>query len=167
MGNNVYNNDFKNAAVQKLLSPNSLGISGTARSLGLSPSTLFGWKEKYANRSVMKKANIKTQGIDWTAEEKLEAITKTYSMSEQELGEYLRSNGLHSGDLEAFKHELVSGVPSRGRPKLDPELVQLREENKALKKDLYKKDKALAEVSARVILLKKSRLLWGEPEDEE
>jgi transposase len=43
----------------------------------------------------------------------------------------------------------------------------LREENKALKKELYKKDKALAEVSARVILLKKSRLLWGEPEDEE
>jgi hypothetical protein len=69
--------------------------------------------------------------------------------------------------FETFKKYFLSSIPVRGRPKLDPELVQLREECKALKRNLNKKDKALAEVSARIVLLKKSQLLWGEKEDDE
>ena len=168
MASRVYNEDFKKAAIQRLLSPNSLGLSGTARHLGLPITTLMGWKTKYAKISVMKNTNNKSLVRDWTAEEKLEAINKTYSMSENELGEYLRSNGLNSCDLETFKNEfLLSSTQFRGRPKLDPEVVELRKNNKELQRDLNKKDRALAEMSARVILLKKSRLLWGDPEDEE
>lgn len=168
MVHNVYNDDFKKAAIEKLLSQNSVGIRRTARELGLPDSTLYGWKRKYANTSVMKKTNNRTSAIDWTAEEKLEALIETAKMSENELGEYLRSKGLNSCDLETFKNDfLQSSTQARGRPKLDPEIVQLRNENKALKKDINKKDRALAEVSARVILLKKSRLLWGDPEVEE
>lgn len=167
MSNNTYSDDFKNAAIQKLFSPNSLGLSGTARHLGLPITTLVGWRKKHAKNSGMKKSNIRSLAIDWTAEEKLEAINKTYTMSENELGEYLRSKGLNSCDLETFKNDFIGSLPSRGRPKLDPEVVQLRHDNKELKRDLNKKDKALAEVSARIVLLKKSRLLWGEPEDEE
>lgn len=167
MTNNAYSNDFKNAAIQKLLSPNSLGLTGTAHQLGLPTSTLFGWKIKYAKSSVMRNKNNRTLANDWTPEQKLEAIIETSKMSENELGEYLRSKGLNSCDLEAFRNSFINGQQaSRGRPKLDPELVQLRQDNKELKRDLNKKDKALAEFSARVILLKKSRLIWGDPEDE-
>ena len=163
----VYNEGFKRAAVQKLLSPNSLGLSATARHMGIPATTLFKWRSKYANTSDMKKTSKHKLTRDWTAREKLEAITKTYSMSENELGEYLRSNGLNSCDLETFKNDFISSECSRGRPKLDPEVVQLRKDTKELKRDLNKKNKALAEMSARVILLKKSRLLWGDPEGEE
>lgn len=166
MSNKIYTEGFKKAAVQKALSSNSMSISGTARHLGIPTTTLFQWKNKYANNDVMKQNKNRTSS-DWTAEEKLEAINKTFSMSENELGEYLRSNGLNSCDLEAFKNDYIANTAPRGRPKLDPEVVQLRNDNKELKRDLNKKDKALAEMSARVILLKKSRLLWGDPEDEE
>ena len=105
--------------------------------------------------------------IDWTADEKMEAIIETAKMSENELGEYLRSKGLNSCDLENFKKEFISNAPCRGRPKLDPEIVELRKNNTELKRDLNKKNKALAEMSARVILLKKSHLLWGEHEDDD
>lgn len=167
MVNKVYNEGFKKAAVQKALSPNALSVSGTARHLGIPTTTLFQWKNKYANSSVMKKTNNRIPAADWTAEEKLEAINKTYSMSENELGEYLRSKGLNSCDLETFKKEFVENAPRRGRPRLDPETVQLRKDLKEVTRDLNKKNKALAEMSARVILLKKSRLLWEDPEDEE
>lgn len=162
-----YSPDFKKAAVQKLFGPQSLGLSGTARHYGVPATTLFAWKTKVADRAVMNKSNNKKGLLNWTAEEKMEAIITTAKMSENELGEYLRSKGLNSCDLETFKNDFLSGMPARGRPKLDPELVQLRQECHALKKDLNKKDKALAEVSARIVLLKKSQLLWGEPEDDE
>lgn len=167
MSNTVYSEDFKKGAVQKLLGPNSLGLSGTARHLGLPLQTLFAWKKKMADGAVMKKRSDRTLPMNWTAEEKLEAVNKTYPMSENQLGEYLRAKGLNSCDLETFKKDFLACSSGLGRPKLDPEIVQLRTENKALQKNLNYKDKALAEVSARIVLLKKSQLLWGVREDDE
>ena len=104
---------------------------------------------------------------EWTPEVKLEAIIKTGTMNENELGEYLRANGLHSTEIDQWKQEFCSSQRSAGRPKIDPELVELRAREKELSKDLKRKDRALAEMSARVILLKKSRLLFGETEEDE
>jgi hypothetical protein len=44
------------------------------------------------------------------------------------------------------------------------EVKALRTENRALKKELTRKEKALAEASALLILKKKAALLWGENE---
>ena len=164
-----YNNSFKENAVRQLLMPGSPGLSAVADHIGIPRSTLFSWKKKCAKNEGMKNQNQnkKNKNDSWTAEKKLEAIIKTGSMSENERGEYLRSNGLHSSDLESFKEGFIASLPSKGRPKVDPEMAELKKKNKALEKDLRKKDKALAEFSARVILLKKSHEIWGEPEDGE
>lgn len=156
----AYTESFKENAVAKLLMPGSAGLNTVAKKLDVPPSTLFGWKQKYANNSIMK--STKNKSTDkWSAEQKLEAVIKTSSMAENEIGEYLRANGLHSNDLETFKTELISSVPSRGKPKLDPEVVELRKANKQLKRDLRRNESALAEQSARIILLKKSHEIWG------
>jgi len=159
-----YNEAFKKNAVESLLLPGSLSLSATARKFDVSPSTLCNWKKRYANHSSMEKSK---RTNDWTPEQKLEAIVKTSSMSEQGLGEYLRSNGLHTSDLESFKNDYLSASNSRGRPKLEPELVKLRKQVKELSSDLKRKDAALAEYTARVILLKKSHEIWGTKEDDE
>ncbi len=161
-----YTESFKKNAVKKLLMDGSAGVTEIASKLDIAPSTLFGWKKKYANQSIMKKTKNKTID-DWMPEQKLETLLKTANLGEHELGEYLRSNGLHSSDLEAIKTEFIAALPTKGRPKLDPEVVELRKQKKALQKDLKKKNIALAEYSARVILLKKSHVIWGDPEDEE
>ena len=113
----------------------------------------------------MKKSNKK----EWTPEQMLEAIIKTASMNEQELGEYLRSNGLLSSELEAFKNDFINfkKEKKRGRPQLDPEVVKLRKQEKQLQRELRKTQTALAEQSARIILLKKSHEIWGTNEDDE
>ena len=129
--------------------------------LGLHHTSIRTWIKLHANPSSMKKSK------EWTPEAKLEAIAKTFSMSENELGEFLRTNGLHSNQIEEWKREFYNSQKSAGRPKVDPELSELRAKEKELSKDLKRKDRALAEMSARVILLKKSRLLFGETEDDE
>jgi len=132
-----------------------------SKELGIHHVTIRNWKKIYANISSM------TDSKDWTPEKRLEVIIKTSSMNENELGEFLRANGLHSSELEEWKQNFYIAQKPVGRPKLDPELVELRAKEKELSRDLKRKDKALAEMSARIILLKKSRLLFGGTEDDE
>lgn len=173
IGNNMrkhrkFSEEFKKATIQKLLSPGSPGPGKIAEDLDLYPATLYSWKKKYANSQLMTKSK-KKKSKDWTPEQMLEAIIKTSSMTEQELGEYLRTNGMHSSDLEAFKNDFINlkKENKRGRPRLDPEVVELRKQEKILKRDLRKTQAALAEQSARIILLKKSHEIWGTNEDDE
>lgn len=160
-----YSQEFKNSVLQKLLSPNSKGFKKTADELGLSVSTLYYWRKKCGIHSDMKNKTT-TPPKDWTPVQKLEAIIKTASMTEQELGEYLRSHGLYSADIEQWKKDCTNGLKvEAGRPKKDPEVLELRKREQELESELKRKDKALAEVTARVVLLKKSHLLFGKDED--
>lgn len=164
MRGSTYNEQFKKSAVQKLLRPGSLGLNATAASMGIPSSTLYTWKLKYAKLGPMSKSK---KNKEWSPEAKLDAVIKTATMSEQELGEFLRANGLHSSELENFKTECLPTVKTKGRPKLDPEIAELRTANKRLSKDLRRKDAALSEYAARVVLLKKSHEIWGTKEDDE
>lgn len=159
--NSRYSTAFKESIIKKICTPGGPTIMQISRELGVHHVTIRNWMKFYANISSMKDAN------DWTPEKRLEAIIKTASMNENELGEFLRANGLHSTDLEEWKQNFYGSQRPVGRPKLDPEVVELRAEKKALSSDLKRKDKALAEMSARIILLKKSNLLFGGTEDDE
>lgn len=163
----AYSSSFKEMAVQKLLSQNSEGLTKTAKKIGISASTLFDWKKKYGNSIRMSDEKKSKKPKNWTPEKKLQAIIETSAMSEHELGEYLRINGIHSSLLEEWKQDALGGFKTRGRPKKDPEVTELRKDNKVLQKDLKRKEKALAEMSARVILLKKSHEIFGDEEDDE
>ncbi|NOT78201.1 MAG: hypothetical protein HOP07_04280 [Bacteriovoracaceae bacterium] len=87
-------------------------------------------------------------------------------MDELTLGEFLRREGLFMANLEQWKTDLTNGLKSAaGRPRKDPELFELRKKEEELIRELKRKDKALAEFAARVVLLKKSHLLFGVDED--
>ncbi len=156
-----YSPEFKQSAVQKISTPGGPSVAQLAKDLGVHYTSVYAWVKEHANLTSMKKSK------EWTPEAKLEAIIKTATMNENELGEFLRANGLHSTEIDQWKKDIYSAQKSAGRPKLDPELALLRAKEKELSKDLKRKDRALAEMSARVILLKKSRLLFGETEEDE
>lgn len=156
-----YSEEFKRSIIQKSLSPDGPSIASLAKENGIVPTTVYGWKKKYANHFGMKKSN------KWTPEQKLTAIIETASLSEQEFGEYIRKNGLHSTDIDEWKKEIKTAMKGAGRPKINPEVMNLRKEKKSLEKDLKRKNMALAEMSARVILLKKKNVLFGDLEEDE
>ena len=112
------------------------------------------------------KSKVKSKNT-WSPEEKLEAIINQKVMSENEFGEYLRANGLHSVDVDNFKTEYLELLSTKKENKQNSEILDLRKEKKELERDISRKDKALAEMSARIVLLKKSHLLWGAPEEDE
>ena len=156
-----HSKEFKESIVQKIMMPGGPTIMQIAEKNGLHHSSVRNWIKIYANHSSMKKSK------EWSPEKKLMAVAQTLTMTENEIGEFLRSNGLHTNELEEWKQLFYSSLKPVGRPKLDPELVELRAKEKELSRDLKRKDKALAEMSARVILLKKSHLLFGVNEEDE
>jgi hypothetical protein len=155
-----YTPDLRDALIKKSLLPNGPSLAKISKESGVPVSTIHGWKQR-RTMSSMGKSN------KWISEKKLEAIIKTSSMNESELGEYLRKNGLHSAEIEEWKKECLSGFKSPGRPRLDPELALLRKKSEHLEKDLKRKDRALAEMAARIVLIKKTQLLFGESVEEE
>lgn len=156
-----FSQEFKSSIIQKCLIPGGPSLAFLAKEHGISPTTLYYWKRKYANDSGMSKSK------KWTPEKKFEAIVKTASLNENELGEYLRTNGLHRSDIEQWKNDFYTSQRLPGRPRKDPEIAKFEANEKKLKKDLRRKERALAEMSARVILLKKSQEIFGDDEEDE
>ncbi len=156
-----FSKDFKESLIQKSLLSGGPSLAELSRSHNIPLTTIYGWKKKYANTVSMNNSK------NWTPEKKLQAIIETSLMKEHELGEYLRKNGLKSSDIEQWKKDSLRSLKDPGRPKKDPELANSIKKNKTLLKDLKRKNKALAEMSARIILLKKSHEIFGVIEEDE
>jgi len=156
-----YSEGFKQSLIQKSLQPGGPSLVSLAVKNGVPISKVYSWKRNYASESKMKNKS------KHTPENKLEIIIETASLSENELGEYLRKNGLHSTDLTRWKDECLSAMKNVGRPALNPALAKSKKKEKELQKNLNRKDKALAEMAARVVLLKKTQLLFADTEEDE
>ena len=99
----------------------------------------------------------------WTAEEKLRVVKAAAGLEGSALGELLRREGLHEADLKGFETEALAGMAPPSRASVhSAEAKRIAE----LERELRRKDKALAEAAAILILRKKVEALWeGEGDD--
>ena len=105
--------------------------------------------------------STKKRPQNWSAEEKMEAVIAHEGMDETEQGLYLRSHGLYSVDIQRWREEMLQAL-SKKQKKKDPKDRRIRE----LEGDLRRKEKALAETAALLVLKKKAQAIWGDSEDE-
>lgn len=161
----VYSDSFKARVVEKMV----LGRSACAlsREVGVPQPTLSRWlKEARSVAGVTPKkkppeARAPRRPQDWKAEEKLAAVREAAGLDGEQLGEFLRSRGLHDADLAEWRRladagalEALAGQPTSGGP--------AGRRVKELERELRRKEKALAEASALLLLSKKAEALWGE-----
>jgi transposase-like protein len=101
---------------------------------------------------------------DWSAQEKLAAVMEAASLSDEELGAFLRSRGLHEAQLQQWRDLMLAGLEPKAvqGAKKAPEVKRVRE----LEKELRRKDKALAETAALLVLKKKAQAIWGDEDDD-
>ena len=83
-------------------------------------------------------------------------------MNEHELGEYCRTKGILASDLNRWEEEITEPV----KDLTASERMSFIRENKKLSKELERKDKALAEAAALLLLSKKAEAIWGVKEEE-
>jgi transposase-like protein len=117
------------------------------------------------SKKSINQSSVPQRPQDKSAQNKLQAVVDTINKSESEVGAYCRQHGIHTHHLDEWKKQILEslGVVTTKKHKAENKLVT--NEIKQLKRDLHRKDKALAEVSALLILKKKADLLWGDGED--
>lgn len=159
-----YSEEFKRSAVQKLLTRGNRTVIEIIGELGIALPTIYQWRNELARVPGMKKP---TSPQDRPANEKLKILIEYEALTSEKRGEYLRKNGLHEDNLNDWRDQIEKAfLPLKKTSQERKELGYEKEKVKQLEKQLRRKDKALAEVSALLILKKKADLLWGSEEDE-
>ena len=160
----VFSIERREAIVAKALSRNGQTLHEVAQTNGVGLSTLERWLKEYRNGNASH--NNQPLSPQLSQAERFRILVETESLDEQALGSYCREHGIFSHQIEQWKDIIMSNDNQQKDSNRDAELKQLRAENKLLKKELSRKDKALAETSALLILKKKANLIWGEEEDD-
>lgn len=155
-GKIVYSNEFRANAVRRICMPGGPSVYALARELEIAHATLYGWVKK--SRSVLMSQDKSRRPQDWSASEKFKAVLEADHLSEDELGEFLRSKGLHEAHLQEWRGQAEAAL---AKDVATPD-VKLKNEVKRLNREVRRKDKALAETAALLVLSKKLRALWGE-----
>jgi transposase-like protein len=157
-----YSDTVKESMIAQLTCPGAPSASSLAKEVDIPQSTLSRGVREYAKvgtgRGTMKAKRPK----DWTAEEKLNALLEYEKLEEEQKGRYLREKGLHSVTIEQWKGQILEGLKKPKSSRKDHRDKRIKE----LEKELRKKEKALAETAALLVLKKKAQAIWGDPEDE-
>lgn len=162
-----YTKTFKIEAVRKAVSRNpGTSINSIARSLNVKITTLHGWIKAMDNK-LLREDPPSRGGIGeknpchWSSEEKLQAIMDTARLPQEEVSQYCRKKGIFPHHIDQWKAEFVKPT---ARPENDTHLKQLKKEVNRLNGELNRKEKALAEAAALLMLKKKAQALWGDGE---
>jgi hypothetical protein len=100
-----------------------------------------------------------------SSEEKFTAVIESAALNEVELGEYCRRKGLYAQQIGAWRESCLQANVT-ATPKVDRTRLKAQSKHiKQLEGELRRKEKALAEAAALLMLQKKVQDLWGEPED--
>ena len=158
-----YSPEFKAVAVQKLLNRGNRSIEDISQEMGIHQSNIYKWRNEFVTIGDMKKSSNPHKR---SANEKLKAITEYNALSVEQRGEYLRKNGLHEEHIKEWKKNIDDVLtPSKQSNSLALEKSADKKKIKHLERELRRKDKALAETAALLILKKKADLIWGVEEE--
>lgn len=149
-----HSKEFKDAVVSKILSRGDRTVLSVCQEVGVPLGTIARWLRACGKVS----GNSSSRGrMKWTGEAKLKAVVDTSGLSENDVGVYLRREGLYSNQLTEWRLDIIEHLETKPRFAKDERDEKIR----ILEREILRKDRALAEASALLILQKKVDLIWG------
>ncbi len=146
----------------RLLPPESAAPDTLSREVGVGVQTLDRWRADALAAAAGGQSGA--TGQRWTAAARLETVITTAVMNEATRSAWCREQGLYAADLEAWKRDAIGGLGEpRGASVADTR--QDRRRIRELERELQRKDKALAEVAALLVLSKKLSAIFHEGKD--
>jgi transposase len=155
-----YGQAFRDRIIARLLPPESAAIEVVSREVGVSVGTLERWRAQ-----ALAAPGEVASGQRWTPAARLEAVITTAAMDEAARSVWCREQGLYSAELETWKRDAIAGL---GEPRAASaaEARQDRRRVRELERALHRKDKALAETTALLVLRKKLQAVFRDGEGE-
>jgi len=150
----VYPQELREHLVGRMLGPEGMSANSLSKETGIAQTTLSRWNQ--AARSV---ASMTTEADtpggaaprrprrpqDWTPLERLRAVNEASALADADLGAWLRREGLHEATLVQWREAALRGLGAGGAPGGAKRV-------KDLERELRRKDKALAETAALLVL---------------
>lgn len=158
--------EAKQAIIEKVLAKDGRTIKEIAETYNVGYSTLQKWVRNNRNDGIIDSSKPVKNSQALSLSERFQHLVATSSLDETSIGIYCRENGLYGVQLTQWKEAFMTQQPPIKKQDNLAELKALRIENKQLKQDVKRKNSALAEASALLILKKKASLIWGEVEDD-
>jgi DNA-binding transcriptional MerR regulator len=154
-----YGTAFKNKVVAKLLPPNIASIEEVSREVGVSVDTLERWRAQALTTPARERA--------WSAAARFDAVLTTAPMDEATCSAWCREHGVYPQELAAWRASATQALaePEELRASLK-ETASDRRRIRELERELRRKDKALAETAALLVLSKKLEAIFHKGEDE-
>jgi len=162
-----YSPERKEAVLRKMMPPHNRPIKQLAQEEGISEATLFNWRKQAREKGLLlPDGDSGPEG--WSARDKFAAVLETASLNETELAEYCRTKGIYPEQLSQWHKacEQANDWDRENDRRLKKEKKADLKRIRKLKKELRRKEKALAETAALLVLQKKAQAIWGDPEDE-
>lgn len=143
----------------RLLPPESASPEVVAREIGISADTLERWRSKALQQPVGERV--------WTAAARLEAVISTAALDESARSAWCREHGVYAQQLQQWRENATQALAQPEEVRASPQQTRHdRRRIKELERELRRKDKALAETAALLVLSKKLEAIFPKDEDE-
>lgn len=160
-----YSKERKDAVLKKMLPPNQQPIAALAKEEGISEATLYHWRAQARGKGqLLPDADSTPEG--WSSKDKLSAVIETAAMNAAEVAEYCRQRGVFAEQLTQWRQacEQANDWDRASAQQLKAASQSDRKKLKTLERALARKEKALAEAAALLVLQKKFNAMLEEDE---
>jgi transposase len=142
-----------------LLPPESAALEIVSREFGIAAGTLERWHTDALSKPA--------RGRAWTAGARLDGVITTASMNEADKGAWCREHGVYPADLALWRASCTTALAEPEEARASPQATrQDRKRIKELERDLLRKNTALAEAAALLVLSKKLEAIFHKGEGE-
>jgi len=162
-----YSEEFKLSIIKQMMPPQNKSVSVLSKENGIAEQTLFKWKREAKSKGIII-TDGEAQSEKWSTHDKFMIVVETASLNAAELSEYCRRKGLYVEQVESWRDACMqaNGGVAGEASRLNKEGKDKDKEIKRLQKELKRKDEALAETAALIVLRKKAQAIWGDNEEE-
>lgn len=163
----VYTDAFKRQILQRMLAPNAPSATALCKEVNIPQSTLSRWLRRASTLGPVssdKQASPPGSSAR-SAPDKLRLLLAFEALPEAERGAWLRQQGLHEAELVQWRQTMVDALDEPRSEAAVKNVVQSKR-IRQLERELQRKEKALAEAAALLILQKKVRALWEAEDDD-
>ena len=153
--------------MQMMMARDAKSVAQVSRETGASEQTLYNWRNRLRHEGKAVPADP-SNPESWNGENKLAVVIETAALNEEERAEYCRGKGLYVEQFARWRAAAIAGAETQ-RPLAAAErweLAQDRKKIRQLEKELRRKEKAVAEVAALLVLQKKAQAIWSASEDD-
>lgn len=158
-----YSLERKQAVIAKMLPPHNISLAKLALQEQISVPTLYLWRQE-ARQSGRLLPDSDSNSQSWTSADKFSAVLETASLNQLELSEYCRKRGIYPEQIKQWRtaceqaNDWDRSQNDRLKSARKADELRLRD----LERELLRKDRALAETAALLVLRKKALAIWGE-----